>query len=118
MGTMSAPAREEFFVVMAAVGRTITSSAARSKSKVYLLEDKRLVVLWSNDRRVVRDYYDVESASFHGDSASFQLAGGGVIRFERAECDCGMGAVSYSTLTDAGREIIRRVRPPEWVEGL
>lgn len=118
MGYMSAPPKPEFRVVMTAVGRATTPNGARSKSKIYLLEDHRLVVAYADGKNVVHEEYSISEASFRNGNARFELATGGSIMFAKASCNCGMGNVAYAGITVDGYELRRSVRPPEWVTGL
>jgi hypothetical protein len=118
---MSAPPKPEFRVVLVAVGRTITNDAAHSKSKIALLEDRKLVLIYADGNRAARRVYDLLDdpivASFNGENAIFRTTEGDV-RFNKASCNCGMGVVAYAGITEDGREILTSVRPPDWVSGL
>lgn len=117
-GYMSAPPKPEFRVIMTAVGRATTPTGARSKSKIYLLEDNKLVLVYANGSETVREEYAVSAASFRNGNARFDIATGGSIMFAKASCNCGMGNVAYAGITADGYEARRSVRPPEWVTGL
>ena len=119
MGTMGAPAKPEFRVVLVAPGRAITPQGAMSKVKLVLLEDQKLVLIYANaQNQPAREMYDITSASFSGDNAKFITQGGQEVVFTKASCNCGMGVVAYAGITADGREILTKVRPPEWVTGL
>lgn len=118
MGTMNAPAKPEFRIVMTAAGRAITPAGARSKAKIFLLEDQRLILIHAEGSRPVRTEYEITSASFSNKNAVFHLAAGGTVSFTKAPCNCGMGVVAHAGITEDRREILVSVRPPEWVSGL
>lgn len=118
---MSAPAKPEFRVVLTAAGRAITpDGGALSKAKIFLLEDKRLVVVHPDEsgRRATRSEFELESASFSNKNARFTTTDGRTVQFLKANCNCGMGVVAHAGITDDGREILTKVRPPDWVTGL
>ena len=115
---LQAPMKPEYRVVLTAVGRAITPAGARSKSKIYLLEDKRLVVVYANGSAAEREEFVLESASFSGKNAKFTTADGRDIHFTKAPCNCGMGVVAHAAITPDNFENRVSVRPPEWVTGL
>lgn len=120
MGTLGAPPKPEFRVILAAVGRTVSSAGAMSKTKIFLLEDRQLVVIYPNaQNQAARTFHSLESAEFStSGNAAFYTDTGEKITFFKADCNCGMGVVGYAGITEDGREILTKVRPPEWVVGL
>lgn len=115
---LQAPMKPEYRVVLTAVGRAITPTGARSKAKIYLLEDRKLVVVYANGSTAEREEFELTSASFAGKNAKFTTVNDSEIHFTKAPCNCGMGVVAHAAITPDNFEARVSVRPPEWVTGL
>lgn len=116
MGTLKAPPRKEVRVIAAMVGTGTMDKQSPFKARMWLLEDKELVVATATPTfQIQRVSFQVESATIGKSNATFNLENGSTISIRIKSCNCGMGILSSAKVINE-RHRITRVLPPEWVE--